>query len=179
VIDIVATAPSWVIVQTNAEERTEVDLRRAGYRAYVARYRRLTSPHGADRRQLTTMRPVFPGIVFVQDWRGWPKQQIGGEPRLMLAYRGSRPATLDDRDIDLIMRKERALEYDDIRYPAGSGPLLRDDLEFGGLVGFERFGERITGVLEELTDNGKAIVRSIFFGRDVRTTVDAETLDQI
>lgn len=173
------TAPAWVIVQTAAAERTETDLRRTGYRVYLPRYRKALWPHGADRRINTSMRPVFRGLIFCQDWRGWPKQTIGGEPRLMLAPTG-RAAKLVDADIDLIMRRERELQYDDIKYPAGGGkPVVRDDLVIGAEVAFERFGERVIGALDELSENGKAFVRVFFLGRETRTEINADALDMV
>lgn len=175
-----STDTSWMIMQSAAVERTETDARRVGYRVYVPRYRKLISPHGADRRSAVTIRPVFDGVLFVQDWRGWPKQTIGGEPRLMRAHRKGDYAKLSAGDIELMMRKEIAREYDDVKYAIGDGrPVLRDDLTIGGQVSFERFGDRVVGVLEELSENGMAFVRAHFLGREIKIAIAARELDAV
>lgn len=172
------SAPSWVIVCTNAVDRTEVDMLRIGYRVYLPRYRRRLSPHGADRRIATAMRPVFAGMLFAQDWRGWPQASISGEPRLMRAIRGGNPATICDGDVALMQRREREGAFDDVSYPAGlAKPPMRTDLKIGQTVTAERFGDRIVAVLEDLSENGIAIVRWALLGRENRTTIAAAELD--
>ena len=78
--------PFWVIVETkqSAEEVAERSLRQAGYRVYLPRYRKLLSPHGRGRQPVTSMRPLFARVLFVQDWRGWPALPISGTVGLML-----------------------------------------------------------------------------------------------
>jgi len=169
-------APVWVIVQTKSmsEEMTERGLRQAGYRAYFPRYRRLLSPHGGYRRPVTMMRPLFPRLVFAQDWRGWPDRPISGAVGLMPARPGL--ARLVDTDVAEIMVRERRGEFDDVRHPQGGGIQIRDDIKPGDEVDWEAFGRRVIGVLEGLSANGKAIVQSMIFDRMVRTEVEASGL---
>lgn len=173
------TAPAWTIVMTKSmhEEIAERSLRQAGYRVYLPRYRKLISPHGRQRKPTTAMRPLFSGLLFVQDWRGWPEVPITGTTGLMQASPGV--AKLSDHDITLIMGRERACEFDDVRRPQGSGLIIRDDIEPGDDVEIEAFGARILGVLDELSENGKAIVSAMVFGRSVRMEVDAAALELV
>lgn len=163
--------PPWVIVVTKpaAEEAAERSLRQAGYRVYLPRYRRLLLPHGSGRSPSSAMRPLFARMVFVQDWRGWPKMSITGAVGLMQSRPGT--AQISDADVALIMERERAGDFD-VAAPRGEG-LLRDDLTIGDDVEFEAFGSKIIGVLEDLSPNGKAIVAALLFGRMVRTEVGA------
>jgi hypothetical protein len=172
-------APSWVIVQTKSmsEEITERALRQAGYRSYFPRYRRLLSPHGRTRRGVTMMRPLFPRLVFAQDWRGWPDRSISGATGLMPARPGV--ARLSDADVALIMERERCGEFDDVHHPRGSETKIRDDLIVGDEVDWEAFGRRVIGVLEALSANGKAVVQAMLFDRVVRTEVAASSLRKV
>jgi hypothetical protein len=168
--------PFWVIVETkqSAEEVAERSLRQAGYRVYLPRYRKLLSPHGRGRQPVTSMRPLFARVLFVQDWRGWPALPISGTVGLML-LRPQVPAKLSDEDVVLILERERAGEFDEA-LPNGSGGAVRTDIELGEEVEFEVFGRRILGVLDELTDDGKAVVSALMFGRIVSTSVSAAGL---
>lgn len=166
--------PPWVIVLTKsaAEDAAERSLWAAGYRVYLPRYRRLLLPHGLTRRSASAMRPLFPGLVFAQDWRGWPKISIVGATGLMQARPGI--ATLSDADVAVIMERERQGDFD-----MASTNGVRGDLAIGDEVEFEAvFGAKILGVLEELTPNGKAIVAAMIFGRMVRTEVGAASLNR-
>ena len=168
--------PPWVIVVTkpSAEEAAERSLRQAGYRAYLPRYRKVLLPHGVNRRPDHTMRPLFERLVFVQDWRGWPKNSIAGALGLMQSHRGT--AKLLDGDVAIIMERERAGDFD-MTGPRGDGSHIRGDLVPGDHVEFETaFGTKIMGVLEELSPNGKAVVWSMIFDRMVRTEVGTGVL---
>jgi hypothetical protein len=170
-------APDWVVVETKAacEQLTQRQLSQAGYRVYLPLYRRLLIPHGLSRRPVGVMRPLFSRIVFCQDWRGWPVEvTITGAAGLMQARPGV--AKISDADIALIQYRERCGEFD-ATTPRGNGRLIRQDLEPGDDVEFEAaLGQKLVGVLEELSPNGKAIVSAILFDRVVRTTVDAAVL---
>lgn len=169
--------PPWVIVLTKstAEDAVERSLRHAGYRAYLPRYRRLLLPHGHARRPASAMHPLFPRLVFVQDWRGWPKISITGATGLMPSRPGV--ATISDVDVALIMERERKGDFDMAAPRGDSG--LRDDLAIGDEVEFEvAFGAKVLGVLEELSPNGKAVVAAMIFGRVVRTEVGAGSLSR-
>ena len=166
--------PPWVVVVTKAaaEDVAERALRQAGYRVYLPRYRRPMWPHGVARRPTILMSPLFSGLVFVQDWRGWPKLSITGATGLMQAHPGI--AKLSDADIALIMQRERAGDFDLVE-PRGDG----SDLRPGDAVEFETsLGAKIMGVLEELSPNGKAIVSAMIFGRLVRTEVGAGSIQK-
>lgn len=172
--------PPWVIVETkpSAEELAERSLRTAGYRVYLPRFRKLLSPHGRDRRQVTSMRPLFARVLFAQDWQGWPELPISGTVGLM-HLRPQVPARLSDEDVQIIMLRERACEFDEVKQPRGSGLGIRTDIEAGDDIEFEAFGRRVMGVLEELTLGGKALVSALLFSGPVRTTVDAHSIRRV
>lgn len=171
-----AAVPAWTIVVTKPmqEDIAERSLRQAGYRVYLPRYRKLLLPHGRERKPTTAMRPLFSGLLFAQDWRGWPTTPVQGTIGLMQAYPGT--AKLSDIDVRIIMDRERSCEFDEVSRPNGGGPVIRDDIEIGAEVEIEAFGSRILGVLDDLSDNGKAVVSAMVFGRSVRMTVDASAL---
>lgn len=173
------TAPAWAIVVAKSmqEEIAERSLRQAGYRVYLPRYRKLISPHGRERKPTTAMRPLFSGLLFVQDWRGWPSVPVHGTVGVMQARPGI--AKLSDIDVALIMDRERACEFDDVSRPQGNGLVIRDDIKPGQEVEVEAFGMRILGVLNELSDNGKAVVSAMMFGSSVRMEVDAAALEPV
>jgi len=158
--------PPWVIVETRpaAEDAAERSLRLAGYRVYLPRYRCLVHPHGRSRSAVTVLRPLFPRLVCVQDWRGWPAMPIGCVVGLMSLQPGI-PAKLSDEDVAYIMDRERSREFDQI-----------DKYAVGDTVEIDAFGSRIVGVLEALSKDGKATVSAILLGRTVRTTVKVEKL---
>lgn len=143
-------------------------------RNYAPYYRRIV--HTRDGRPETRLTPVFSGILFVQDWRGWPKYTIRRNRGLMRRGNGN-IATISDDDIWVIMRKEREMKYDEVRFRLGGKAVVRDDIEVGDRVTFDRLGQRVEGVLAEaLSPNGLAVVRALFFGRETRTTVPAAEL---
>lgn len=170
--------PAWAVVMTRSEDLTARDLLRCGYRVYLPRYRKVLWPHGADRRPTSIMVPLFRGMLFAQDWRGLPKHQpIGGEPRLMSAYRGAGTYKLADEDIGIIRERENACAFDEVLYPIGPGMgfIIRDDIPEGTQVEFEQLGTRIVGELQGLSDNGKAFVNTVFG----RFEVDAARLSVV
>lgn len=179
-----STSPPWSIVETkcSSEELAERGLRSTGYRVYLPRYRKLLLPHGRTRQSATAMRPLFARLLFVQDWRGWPTQIVAGVVGLMRITAKGPPAKLIDDDIAKMIAKERAGAFDEVRYPLGHGitAYVRDDLEVGDKVEFEMFGERIMGELEELSADGKAVVRAMLLGRETPIRgVDAESLQLV
>jgi hypothetical protein len=124
------------------------------------------------------MRPLFNRLLFAQDWRGWPDSPISGTVGLMFLRPGA-PASLSDVDVTLIMERERAGEFDEIRAAKGSGLVMRTDIVPGDAVVIEVFGRRVLGVLEGLTEEGKAVVGAMLFaGRETRTTVDADAVQK-
>ena len=172
------TEASWVIVETRAmcEHTVERSLRDAGYRTCVPLARQLRRPHGQDRKAIAIMRPVFSGIVFVQDWRGWPERTVTGVYRLMRGPRGAN-ATLSGRDIAIIQDRERSGAFEtSYPRPPANGIVTRDDLVIGEQVEYEVSDRTILGALEELSEDGMAVVRSLVFGREVRINVAADAL---
>ena len=169
--------PPWVVIVTksSAEEVAERSLRGCGYRVYLPRYRKRLSPHGDRRRPVGSMRPLFPGILFVQDWRGWPRMGVEGSDHLMMV-RGGVPAQLCDEDVAKLMARERALEFDEVE-PAGSSPVPQD-IEPGDEIAID-FGSQILATLQELTPSGRAIIQACFFNRTVPGTVDARTIHKV
>jgi hypothetical protein len=161
--------PPWVIVETRpaAEDAAERSLRLAGYRVYLPRYRCLVHPHGRSRSAVTVLRPIFPRMLFAQDWRGWPAMPINCVVGLMSLQPGI-PARLSDEDVAYIMDRERSREFDQI-----------DKYAVGDTVEIDAFGSRIVGVLEALSKDGKATVSAMLLGRSVRTTVDADMISRV
>lgn len=166
----------WAIVQirSGSEEAAEKRFRQSGYRPYLPHYRKLISPHGRNRKPTPVMRPVFTGLLFVQDWRGWPILAIPGSMGLMPAS-GGRKAQLSDDDVAKMQAKERAEEFDKGLRPPTNGIMTRDDLAIGDTVEFEISGRQILGILEDLSPNGKAIIREMIQHIQFRN-VDAGTL---
>jgi hypothetical protein len=156
----------WVIVETKpgTEDIAERGLRLAGYRVYLPRYRCLVHPHGRSRSATTVLRPLFPRLVFAQDWRGWPAMPIGCATGL-LSFRSGVPAGLSDGDVALIMEREHRREFDET-----------SQFTIGDAVEIEAFGQRILGVLDALTHDGKATVSAMLLGRTVRTDVSTHRL---
>lgn len=173
----------WVIVKVRpgAEEVAERNLRQEGYRAYLPRYRKMLRPHGDGRKGQPSMRPAFPGYLFIQDWRGWPDRPIAGVMGLMMRT-GNRPRYMSSDDVDLIHQREMQGLFDDDRAPV-HGRARRSDLSEGDTVEYEWYGERVLAVLAGLTDAGKAILRDILFdGKPARIshlTVDADELEKV
>jgi len=170
------TEPTWAIVRTlpQAEEVAERSLRQVGYRAYLPRYRKLILPHGRDRKPATVMRPLFVGIIFAQDWRGWPSHTVTGTAGLMRL--AGHNAALSHADIEIMQAKERACEFDDLKRPPAGGVVIRDDIKPGDECEVEFFGERLEAKLDGFSDDGKAILRMVILGREVRTKVDADAV---
>lgn len=167
--------PAWVIIQTKpaAEEIAERSLQQAGYRIYLPRFRKLLTPHGRLRRGTTIMRPLFPRVLFAQDWHGWPDTPILGTTGVMMLS-GGKAARLSAADIALIVDRERRCEFDEIR--PGGRQEVRTDLKSGDEVEFQAFGSKVLAVLTELTPDGRALVEALLFSGSVQTEVDADQL---
>lgn len=175
------TEPTWAIITTRAmcEDIVERGFWQAGYRAYVARYRKVLQPHGRHRTSTATMRPVFQGLVFVQDWRGWPQEKISHVVG-RLSSRSGRHLALNGADVALIMERERAGMFDlHAPRPPANGVVARDDLTIGEAVEFDLSGQTILATLDGLSDAGRATVTYMMLGRSVTSEVDAETLHEV
>lgn len=170
---MVETIAPWVIVVTSSssEELAATSLRRAAYRVYLPRRKvRL-----ATTKPQFGLRPLWPGYLLIHDWRGWPEQQIEGRPRLLKS--GGNTVEMSAADVAVIMAEELSGGFDD-PLPQ-TGPQRRTDLAIGDTVEFDRFGERVLAVLDRLSDNGQAVVRTLMFKRETLHTVPAETLRAI
>lgn len=176
------TEPSWVIVRARSrcEDIVAQGFLNAGYRAYVPRYRVLLAPHGAQRRPIATMRALFAGLVFVQDWRGWPdrrEHRISQVIGLMPGMRSGSNATLSGRDIATLMEHERIGAYEPhARRPPANGLVLRDDLQVGQAVEYDIAGTVVEAVVMELSPDGRATIQAAMFGREPVFKVDAGEL---
>lgn len=161
-LDSKSQSPSWVIVQTRTDETSAHSLHKTGYRTYLPLYRKAL---GETRHRGSIMRPLFGGIVFVQDWHGWPKQTILGALGLMRC--GTNNVHLDDSDIAILQQRERSGEFDDPMHHATRS--RRPDLAEGQDIAIDLLGNRILAVIEDLSENGRAIVRNLL---GIRMTVE-------
>lgn len=158
-----------------AEEQAERSLRQAGYRVYLPRYRKMLRGHhrpGWRAAGALSMRPAFTGYLFVQDWSGWPLTPVNGIIGLMMDG-NSRPQAMSTADIDEIRVKEWEGRFDESAPPAHRKE-KRTDLNPGDEVEFVLHGERIIGILDGLSDNGKAIIKAMMFNRESRHHVPAD-----
>lgn len=169
------TAPAWTIVicKSSQEEAAERSMRQAGYRVYLPRYRKEMRPHGNTRRGTPSMRPLFTGYLFVQDWNGWPEMSISGVSGLLKT--ASSNVLLQDADVMVIWEREKAGQFDELPAPR-SKAARRTDLKIGGSVEFDLHGERILAVLEDLSDSGRTVVRGLMFNRETIYRVSADDL---
>lgn len=172
------TEPAWAIVRsrTRCEDIVERGLRDAGYRTYVPRFRTLTWPHGTQRKPAATMRALFSGLVFVQDWRGWPKEPISQVIGLMLSPRPGIPCALSGTDIALLMERERLGIYEPHHPRPPANGIVMAHVDIGDAVEFDLAGQAISGILDELSPNGSALIRAAILGRDVQIRVEAADL---
>ena len=75
---------------------------------------------------------------------------------------GSVPAKISDEDIHKLMGKEWRGEFDD-EYDSMSKK--RTDLAPGQAVTLELHGTRLEAIIDDLDENGKAIITAMIFGR--------------
>ena len=166
------------MTKPNAEEVAERSLRQAGYRVYLPRYRRLLAPHGLGRRTVTSMRPLMPGYLFVQDWRGWPGAAVMGVSGMMPGARGA-VARLGDGDVALLREDEHLGKWDQVRYPPGAKPVVREDIGVGDAVRVEVGGVLLAATLRELSADGRALVEAMIFCRRTELRVEQEALQVV
>ncbi len=169
---------AWVVVCTRpmSEELAEKALRQVGYRVYLPRYRKVLHAHGSSRRGVRSMRPRFPGYLFAETWIGWPNESIRGVIGLMRVA-GS-PAQISDQDIHKLMGKEWRGEFDDEYDPMTHK--RRFDLIPGQAVTLELGGQRLEAIIDDLDENGKAIITAMIFGRATRlSNVDQRELEAV
>lgn len=167
---------AWAIVLTRSqqEDTAERCLLMCGYRAYLPRYRRAMLPHGRRRTAAAAMRPVFPGLIFVQDWRGWPALPITGSTGLMMGPQ-NRIAEIPDPDVGVLMERERAGAFDQVRRPPGRGGIALPDLSPGDEVEVD-IGDIVRGIFHEFSGRGQAVIEMVLFGRSTLVKARADTI---
>lgn len=173
------TEPTWAIIRarTRCEDIVAQGFLNAGYRAYVPRFRILLTPHGRHRRPTATMRALFAGLVFVQDWRGWPQERISQVIGLMPGARLGAYATLSASDIAVMMGLECSGFYEpQAPRPPANGVVLPDALSVGDEAEFDLAGELVQGTIKRLSKAGRATMTACVFGRDVEVQVDSAEL---
>lgn len=166
----------WVIAETEAgrDEVAERSLRREGYRVYLPRRRVVLYPHGNNRRATAIMRVLLPGYIFVQDWRGWPKNALQGTRGTLVKF-GSQIASISALEINQFRQREDAGDFDDL-LPGHKC----DHLKIGSKV--RAFDGPFAGfdlLLSELSDNGRAIVKLMVFDRPTSVDIDARNLEVV
>jgi hypothetical protein len=170
------TEPTWAIVRsrTRCEDIVCQGFLNAGYRAYVPRFRVLTYPHGQHRKPAATMRALFAGLVFVQDWRGWPREPIS-QVIGRLPWNGGH-ASLSGADIAVLMDRERQGFYEPhAPRPPANGHVV-PHVQVGDQVEYYLAGQLVEGVLRDLSESGRATIRVAMLGREVEMRVDAVDL---
>lgn len=172
------TEASWAIIRsrTRCEDIVAQGFLNAGYRAYVPHFRVLSWPHGAQRKPAATMRALFSGLVFVQDWRGWPKDRISHIIGLMPSPKAGVPAMLSGTDIAILMDRERLGQFElHAPRPPANGFVI-PHVAVGEQVEFELAGQMIEGVLRDLSPDGRATISAAMFGGTVDVRVNAADL---
>lgn len=173
------TEAAWAIVRTRSrcEDIVAQGFLNAGYRAYVPRFRVLLWPHGEHRKPIATMRALFAGLVFVQDWRGWPQDRISQVIGLMPSAQAGMPARLSADDIAILMDRERRGVYEPhAPRPPANGIVIPDALTVGDAVEYDLAGTVIEAAISALSPNGRATIRASIFGRETEMKVDAAEL---
>lgn len=172
------TEAAWAIVRTRSrcEDIVERGFLCVGYRAYIPRFRMLTYPHGQKRKPSAVMRPLFAGIVFVQDWRGWPKEPIGQVIGLMPWSLNGSHAALGGADIAILMDRERSGVYEPHAPRPPANGVVIPGMEIGNLVEYELAGQAIAAVIKELSKDGQAKIGAMVFGREITLKVPAGDL---
>lgn len=172
------TEATWAIIRTRhrCEDIVERGFLWAGYRTYIPRFRMLTYPHGQQRKPAAIMRPLFAGIVFVQDWRGWPKEPISQVIGLMPWSLNGAPAALSGADIAVLMDRERSGVYEPHAPRPPANGVVIPAMEIGDLVEYDLAGQAIAAVLKELSKDGQAKIGAMVFGREITLKVQASDL---
>lgn len=100
----------------------------------------------------------------------------------MRRYDSNKPRTLDDADVQVLWDAERTGAWDEVESGYGRRR-KRTDLAPGQEVEVVLFGDRIRGVIERLSDTGKAILKDIMTAQgwrvSARMTVNADELDKV
>ena len=160
---------SWYVVRTKtgAEDRVARHLSNQGFENYVPRYSKQVS-HA--RKITTVMRPLFQGYVFVrmdieqQRWRSINGTfgvislvQFGDTPRAIPTAMLDAVRNREDKDGIVSLAPERLKKGDFVR--------VRD----GAFADY-------TALLEEVSDDRRAILLIDLMGRKVRVSADRENL---
>ena len=172
------TEPTWAIVRTRTrcEDIVERGLQAAGYRTYVPRFRVLIYPHGQHRKPAATMRALFSTLVFVQDWRGWPKEPISHVVGLMPWSLNGAHASLSGADIAVLMDRERRSVYEPHAPRPPVNGVVMQHVQVGDQVEYQLAGTAIAAVLTALSPSGRATIQALFLGRETVLEVEASDL---
>lgn len=175
------TEPRWavIIAAPAAEEIAEREVRVAGYRVYLPRYRRFLRAHRSSGRGEIVLRPAMFGYLFAE-----LHPSDDQYARRIIDCRGVRDflrlgndlATVSEAAVETIRADERAGKFDEPRCRRGK-EVSRPDLEIGEKVRIEIGGIGFVATLEKLDKSDRAIVRYMIFGRQVRSEVDAMSLE--
>lgn len=151
----------WVVVATRSAMEFTVAraLGEAGYRTFVPVIRRIVRPHRGP--AAPRMLPMLPGYLFAQEWVGWPKQVIAGIWGILRDAAGN-PRHISDADV-LALRRHQ-IERDE-PWPCARRR-VRTDLAIGDEVRIDLGGEAIPARIKGLSDDGKAVVTAMLFGRE-------------
>ena len=189
-----------VMAKPMAEELAEKHIRKAGFRVYLPRYRKVLRTTYRDElgrvrrngKSEIVMRPLIVGYLFVELHPGQQWRSIGRcigvvdhEPFLILRAGGETPALIRPELIDVLRDRENKREFDDPHFrkkraarksfAAGALPLKpgeRVRVESGPFAGY-------WGRLDDMDDSGRFQAIVEIFGRDTPIWLDPEQVTTI
>ena len=175
--------PDWCVVISKSamEEVAEARLHAQGYEVYLPRHRRILKGHRRygrwGGRGEVVLRPLFARYLFAVPHPEKPWSVILSTRGVadLLMWDENTPALLRQGEIEGIQQREQDGLFDEARDDG-----IRKDLVKGEQVRTKISGVSILGIVDEdLTTNGKAIIRAMIFGRSSRIQVEAETLEKV
>ncbi|MBF0251656.1 MAG: transcriptional activator RfaH [Alphaproteobacteria bacterium] len=160
---------AWYVVRTKTqlEDRAVWHLRNQGFDVYLPRYRKQVR-HA--RKVQTVLRPLFPGYVFVNmDLRRQRWRAVNGTVGVIsLVQFGSEPMPVPAEVVDAIRANEDeagAISLAPQGLVTGDRVRVRD----GALADY-------TALLEEISDEKRAVLLLELMGREVRVSAPLESL---
>lgn len=161
----------WYVTRTkcSAEHRAVWNLNNQGFTTYLPRYRKQIR-HA--RKTQTVLRPLFPGYVFVRMDAEQPRLSVINNTFgvIGLVQFGSEPQSIPAAMVEAIRSREDE---------TGAVSLAPDGLKKGDRVRFlEGAFIDYTALLEEISDDKRAILLIDLMGRAIRISAPMEHLSK-